>query len=213
MRNIFKYKTLIIISLFILLLFTFSVSSFSGSSIVYEGQSYTLSDYLSSFKNITIFKKVDKQGKFYSYVYCASNSDYNIIAGDFGFTVSSGLSTDYIFFNDVFYDNLEGLLSSGEEYSRRVNTFHNSEYMVNISSNIIYSNCDVKDSEGNVVFQGAPQVPEITKTLVEQTTQAQITQQLQTMIVGFLKYLIVFVILVISFWKGLKFLLRQLQEA
>lgn len=64
-----------------------------------------------------------------------------------------------------------------------------------------------------VVFPVAPQIPEITKTLVEQTTQTQIQEQLKLMITGFLKYLIVFVISVIAFWKGWKFLSKQLKRA
>lgn len=60
-------------------------------------------------------------------------------------------------------------------------------------------------------FQASPQG--ITATLVEEAMKAKILEQLKIMIVGFLKYLIVFVISVIAFWKGWQFLSMQLKKA
>lgn len=80
--------------------------------------------------------------------------------------------------------------------------------------NIVYSNYDVYDKNDKLVFQAPPQVnPTLTEILVEETTQAQITQQIQTMILGFLKYLTLFVVSVIAFYKGWKFLSTQLRKA
>lgn len=53
----------------------------------------------------------------------------------------------------------------------------------------------------------------ITGVLVETTMKAQVMEQMKIMIVGFLKYLIVFVISLIAFWKGWHFLSMQLKKA
>lgn len=53
----------------------------------------------------------------------------------------------------------------------------------------------------------------ITQVLLEATTQAKIMEQIKTMIVGFLKYLIALVISVIAFYKGWKFLSTQLKKS
>lgn len=63
----------------------------------------------------------------------------------------------------------------------------------------------------SIFFRQPPQG--ITLTLVEETTKTKITEQIKTMIVGFLKYLIVLVISVIAFYKGWKFLSTQLRKS
>lgn len=99
-----------------------------------------------------------------------------------------------------------------------VNTEFGSDFWRSNSNNkkyFIYSNYDILDkNNGELVFQAPPQVNQtLTETLVEETTQAQITQQIQTMILGFLKYLTLFVVSVIAFYKGWKFLSTQLRKA
>ena len=78
---------------------------------------------------------------------------------------------------------------------------------------LVYSTVDVYDmnDSNKVVFQPAP--VEITQVLLEETTKAGIMNQIKTMIVGFLKYLIVLVVSVIAFYKGWKFLSTQLRKA
>ena len=76
---------------------------------------------------------------------------------------------------------------------------------------IYFSTVNIYDSDLNVVFQPAP--VEITQVLLEETTKAGIMYQIKTMIVGFLKYLIVLVVSVIAFYKGWKFLSTQLRKA
>lgn len=72
----------------------------------------------------------------------------------------------------------------------------------------------VKNSSGQTVDPFFPSPPqEITGVLVAETGKAQIMEQIKTMIVGFLKYLIVLVISVIAFYKGWKFLLTQLRKS
>lgn len=92
-----------------------------------------------------------------------------------------------------------------------------------ISYTTLVNNCEIvsaskniyKDNTFNeVFFQLTPpvEIPEITQTLVGEVTKAQIMEQIKTMIVGFLKYLIVLVISLIAFWKGWKFLSTQLRK-
>ena len=80
--------------------------------------------------------------------------------------------------------------------------------------NIVYSSLDIYDDSGNMVFQGAPQVnqiPEITKTLVEQTTQ--VGMQPLTLIKTLLPIVIVTIVGLIGFWKAWQLLLKNLRKA
>lgn len=60
-------------------------------------------------------------------------------------------------------------------------------------------------------FQMAPQG--ITQTLVEELTKAKPMEEMKTIVLGYLKYLIALVISVIAFWKGWQFLSMQLRKA
>lgn len=216
MKIIFNYKFFIIISLFILLLFTFSVGSFAATTdlVFSDGNTYSLPDfssYVSGYKHYSIFYGRNENVGI-RVILVPYNDDYvyKLVKESSGkyslkkFTPTGSYSIGYNFYyltgvNDSFWKSSKvsddgGFYFNGGFYSG-------------------YSTVDIKDGEGNVVFQKPVLVPEITKTLVEQTTQAQITQQLQKMIVGFLKYLMVLVILVIAFWKGWQFLLMQFKKA
>lgn len=208
MKNILKNKLLIVFVLCFILVSTISTSCFASSfdfQIIYEDKTYDviLSDKLKEYPYFILGETDD------SYHIYLSSTPFVSSFYDHGnydtFNCNSYhafLKTDYNFEQFV-----EALASSG----------CTSWGMSNVPlSYCFYSSHDICDSEGNVVFQGAPpvnQIPEITKTLVEQTTQAQIQEQLKTMIIGFLKYLTVFVISVLAFWKGWKFLSKQFKTA
>lgn len=99
-------------------------------------------------------------------------------------------SWNYIGHNDISFSN---------------NIINNASFLSSTSN--IYTDSSLTD----VFFQSAPLG--ITKTLVEETEKVQIAEQLRTMVVGFLKYLIALVISVIAFWKGWQFLLTQLKRS
>lgn len=74
---------------------------------------------------------------------------------------------------------------------------------------VLYSSVDIHDTSGGIFFHQTPLG--ISQTLVAETGKAQIMEQIKTMFLGFLKYLIVLVISVIAFYKGWKFLSTQLR--
>ena len=69
------------------------------------------------------------------------------------------------------------------------------------------------DYDGEIADPFLPPLLGIKETLVVETEKAQIMEQIKTMIVGFLKYLIALVISVIAFYKGWKFLSMQLRKS
>ena len=70
------------------------------------------------------------------------------------------------------------------------------------------------DTQGKDFFLKAPPTTKtITVVLTQEIRRAKIMETIKTMITGFLKYLIVFVISVIAFWKGWQFLLRHFKRA
>lgn len=126
--------------------------------------------------------------------------------------------------NEKLYINNNNLSTSPSCYMYAYFKYSNNSwnyigYDNNFVSNIIQnatfisSTTDIytDDTFSDYFFQSAPLG--ITKTLVEETTKVQITEQLKIMIAGFLKYLIVFVISVIAFWNGWQFLSTQLRKA
>ena len=84
--------------------------------------------------------------------------------------------------------------------------------------NILWSDIDIVNESGNVVFQGAPQevtpeTPEITTTLVEQATQAEMGETLLETIKTYLIYLVIFVVSMLAIWKAIRFLRSVLRTS
>lgn len=85
----------------------------------------------------------------------------------------------------------------------------------------ILDSCEVISTSSNIytddtfteIFFYVPPQQEITRILVAETGKVQIMEQLRKMIVGFLKYLAVFLVSLIAFWKGWQFLSTQLKKA
>lgn len=219
MKKIFQNKILLILTLCILSIFTLCTSCFAKA---YDG------DYSYSFdfndKNYTVTGLTYDYNSF-KYVVISGSSlsdsyiNFNIIGSNSEIIFNNGLQTSS-HSNDIYYSNCTTPTSIVDFSSDPIILPFWSNFDPQLTSGIgadtstiKYANYDIKDSDGNVVFQVAPQVPEITKILVEQTTQAQIQEQMKKIITGFLKYLIVFVISVIAFWKGWKFLSKQFKTA
>lgn len=134
---------------------------------------------------------------------CATFSVYGYsIAND---TYSSGYSGNWCSFDS---DNL--IYLPDENYT---NVFVTAKpsciYSSSVTSNTTLNNLTMEEVS-NPFFQ--PPL-EITETLVEATTKAQVMEQMKAMIVGFLKYLVALVISLLAFWKGWKFLSTQLKKA
>ena len=184
----------------LLCLTTFSQASYD---VEFEGTKYTIPDFPDDGnKYIILFIQKSLEGTHMSFELYTSNEKF----------VYSNFSNGSLSFPNYKYYSCS-IIGNATKF-----TFSKDGSAIGISSNtfknIVYANYDVYDKNGELVFQAPPQVnPTLTETLVEETTQAQITQQIQTMILGFLKYLMLFVVSVIAFYKGWKFLSTQLRKA
>lgn len=192
---------------FLFMLFSFIVLSVfavfnnncyaTTNSIVFnDGESdVTLSDLPLSLNdyNAIVIKSTNTSYKYYLMFY---GKDTNLVLGGTNglqlTTADSSKITFYFVKNDLSYQSYGSISLQDGCYT----------------SNFYYSSADVLDSSGNVVFQG----PTLT-TLAEALEKANPVETFQTMMAGLVKYLILFLILLVAFWKGWQFLLKQLRHA
>lgn len=92
-----------------------------------------------------------------------------------------------------------------------------SDYIIHIWNNNgkyeIFSNYDIYNSSSCTDFFLKAPPKTIAVVLTQEIKRSKIAGTLKTMIIGFLKYLIVFVTSVIAFWKGWRFLFRNFKKA
>lgn len=194
-----KNKIIFILSIVFLTLLCLTTFSQASYDFEFEGTKYTIPDFPDDGNKFKIVF-FDKSIKSFTLISSQERVVYtNFNEGSINFP--NHKKYNYYTHTPMNEFSLEGDFpatgSSSEKFKR-----------------IVTSNYDVYDKNGELVFQAPPQVnPTLTETLVEETTQAQITQQIQTMILGFLKYLTLFVVSVIAFYKGWKFLSTQLRKA
>lgn len=194
-----KNKIIFILSIVFLTLLCLTTFSQASYDFEFEGTKYTIPDFPNDgnkFK-IVFFDKSIKSFKLISSEEKVVYSNFNEGSINFPNRKQYSYYTHTPMSEFSFDGDFPSTGSTSETFKR-----------------IVTSNYDVYDKNGELVFQAPPQVnPTLTETLVEETTQAQITQQIQTMILGFLKYLTLFVVSVIAFYKGWKFLSTQLRKA
>lgn len=160
-----------------------------------------------------------------------SYPDLPVVSDDFSskrfIILRDYLNTVYLcFVNTSFKDKIvwsgNSLYYTGNNGNYAFKTFYlkdNSEWKYCFDRNshdraqftFLFSTENIYNPTGDVFFHHTPLG--ITQTLVAETEKAQIMEQIKTMIVGFLKYLIVLVISVIAFYKGWKFLSTQLRKS
>lgn len=217
MKNKFFYnKFLPVLSVFLLIVFVFTTSVFASSDIKCQSCDFVIKTYLdydfssireNGGKHLGLITAVNYNDEKYVVAYWSYDSNYH--------NVKPYLNNGIIFmegtYNTMIYKVVDGSLVhqgwSGGLFE--VNGFDDfgKNSTVFSSSSDIYTDSSLTD----VFFHSAPLG--ITQTLVEETEKVQIAEQLRTMVVGFLKYLIALVISVIAFWKGWQFLLTQLKKA
>lgn len=211
MQKLLKSKLFIILLVFILISFSFISFSKANNEITYIFNKQTY--------NITLPENL--VGNF---VICRDNGSYTLL-----YTTSSG----YFKITQEFSDGKYGIMCYSDKECTKTKPYN---ILVLFSSNttldyingnigswkptdyqqrydfqsMFYSSVDVYYN-GELFFQLPPQG--ITQMLVAETTKAQIMEQMKIIVVGFLKYLIVFVVSLIAFWKGWQFLLGQLRKA
>lgn len=224
MKNILKSKLFFILIISILLIGSISSSCFASSDFSFtafdkNNYTFTLNDELTS--------------QNYYYIFSFSSSSYTLVSyfcSNYELELGDGLLSvkDYSKYNDYYLKYYcSSLIGAHVSFDSAISDFSNltvdtlstsSGYYFNgtvLYGTCLYANHDLYNIDGTLVFQVAPQegAPQITTTLVTETTRAQINKQIQATITGFLKYLIVFVISVIAFWKGWQFLSRQFKRA
>lgn len=209
-----KNKFIVIILIFMLLLAIFTVNSYGYKYSSFEDLSSDemkekVTDYYLYLKDkdidITLFKNF-----FVARTFCAFLTDDTKI-NYYGYDLQSTNINACV----VVYFNKDTLKPTG--YTNNLDSHctgaYGNQMEVCYSSDVVYTTISLYGgTSANVdFFYPAPQG--ITGVLVEETTKAEIMKQIKTMIVGFLKYLMVFLVSVIAFYKGWKFLSTQLRKS
>lgn len=202
MKNILKNKFILIAFLAMLIIFT-SVSSCFAYTITDNTSNASVVNYPDFITNSNIFL-------------CLS------IGGDIKYAdlcvLPEGFNSDNIYISGGYIKTKEEV--SLEIYrlnSEQTDWVYHSSYILKVNSNfsgsstLRYSTFDIKDTDGNVVFQGAPQAPGITKALVEQANQVGMNPLLQ--IKTILPIILITLVSLIAFWKGLQMVSQILRKA
>lgn len=204
-----KFYMIIPVVLFIVLLFVMTTGSFANSDITfYNGNTYSLPDFSSYVENkdYCIFYGTNKNVGLQFILVPYDSSSYSIkvekSAGFYSLQLSNRF--DRIKYN--FYCCSLGSSSWSQDH-----TSDYSGYYFNGGIVDFLTTKDIYDQNGDVVFQKAPQVPEITKALVEQTKQVGMSpmEQIKTI----LPVVLITLVSLIAFWKGLQAISRILYQA
>lgn len=217
MKNKFFYnKFLPVLSVFLLIVFVFTTSVFASSDIKCQSCDVTINTNLdydfssvseSGGKHLGLLVVADYNNEKYVFAYWSYDSNFH--------NVKPYINNGFVFmegtYNIMIYKVVDNSLVhqgwTGGLFEKNGFADLGKNSTVFSSSSDIYTDSSLTD----VFFHSAPLG--ITQTLVEETEKVQIAEQLRTMVVGFLKYLIALVISVIAFWKGWQFLLTQLKKA
>lgn len=207
MKNFLNNKFNLIIVLLVAIVLGFSNSVFANYDFTYNDNTYSL-----DIENIiTNFNDYD-----YHFIYQVNSNRIYIVLFSTeptlyrnGSNLCFNASRMYCLNLDYYYNDPYNLFKSEISDPRG--------YIID-SNWFYYCDFDFLDPNGNVVFQGAPQeqvveIPEITQTLVEQGTQAQMGETLLATIKTYLVYLVIFVISMIAIWKAVRFLRNVLKTS
>ena len=202
MKNLLNHKILIILTIFAIIMgFGSSVFavSFEYNNNIYDIDLASIIPVYDNYDNHIILK--------FSY------EDYITVflTNDDSFTYRDGFYRIY----GVAYWLYE---NNGTYTASEINPYQERGFNMNtLTSSFIWADNDITYNN-EVVFQGAPQeqiteVPEITTTLVEQGTQAQMGETLLATIKTYLVYLVIFVVSMIAIWKAVRFLRNVLKTS
>lgn len=219
MKNkFFINKFLPIISIFLFVVFVASSSVFAYSPSCWSDDvvnriNNTYSKYSSEYKYFICFINYSSQ----VIMYCWNDDNTFFVQGSLNGlpTLESNQTSNFL--GLVLDGNSLSVLSSHKQFNKVGYEVYSSGGNITLHTNTtVYNDYD----KTSVFFQLPPQeveeveeVKTVTETLVEETMKSQIMDQMKTMIVGFLKYLIALVISLIAFWKGWQFLSTQLRKA
>lgn len=222
-----KFYMIIPVLLFVVLLFTMTTGSFAATKDIIvtdrdnNSYTFTLSDELMTPKY------------FYVYYY-KSTKEYRMdvlgyYCSDYELRVSYFSSNGSIHKTFVFADGLEHELKYYETkgmsyhspFQTEIDKFNKltlNDLTIRQTSSagstyfdlgsFMYSNTDIKDVDGSLVFQGAPQATHLAQ-IVEQAKPEKTMEE----IVGILPVVLITLVSLIALWKGLQAILRILYRA
>lgn len=186
-----KSKLFAIFLLILVLLNIFTADSFAFN-FVYDSTLYDLGDI-----------------NLYTYTVALLKSDDKILLFSFEQEPVSRVSSNknYIYFKNNYYyytyNITTGVLTQNQTYPSDSETFISSD----IDNCCIYSNFDIKNSSGEVVFQ------EPVLTLGEVLVKANPVKMFQTMTSGMITSLVVFLVSLVGFLKAWSLLSNSLRKA
>lgn len=218
MKNL-TLKLFIIFAIFFVFVFSLSICSFADNEEIsyLDFNNVTRSFTLS--KTITNFKYV-----LFTYKNMNNTTAVTIYMTDFEFYFNENDNCFYSLDNeshDVYY--LSDMLATDQQninFQNKINTYPIDKFLrsswdcISGSStsdglvNVVYSNYNIKNKDGNVVFQAAPQEGELTtiaKSIDFSTVLAEI--------LGILPMTLLVLIGILSLMKAIKLLLQTLRKA
>ena len=203
MKNLLKNKKIIILIILIMTLFLTS-SKVLGYSFTYDNKKFNTIEIdklnVEGFGNTGDFCIVKSPNATHGYYLFLMPNDFHVKV-----RYRDDLKRIYLDYNYAYLK-----VEFGDDNLTSFGNWYESSFDDGIES-VVYSTFGVYNPDDKLVFQAPP--VEITQVLLEETTKAGIMNQIKTMIVGFLKYLIALVVSVIAFYKGWKFLSTQLRKA
>lgn len=229
MQNLLKNKLFIIFLMFLMLTFLstkvlatsnesnlMSFNTYKGLNVELEIPPFPDCTSIEDFGYVIL--ELSGKDVFLIYFSKSLNTNFPYITSDSKFVVTydsfSQASGVKNFKEGLLYKLDISSNSWAEDGSLGSATVDGKNLFLNSFNDIYYSTVDIYDRNGNVVFQQAPQlnqIPDITKTLVEQTTQLGMKPLIQ--IKTLLPIVIATILGLIGFWKAWQLLFKNLKKA
>lgn len=174
---------------------SFAVEPIKTDKVYYNEKYYDIN--LDSFDNFTL-------NKYFFYRFGSSGSVYLILSDNASFLVDNGII-------NISGECLQFLYNSDKDVFEYNKTLSSNSHVGNeyFHANIISSNFDVKDSNGNIVFNKTIELAESNTNISALVSKISLDGVMNE-VVGLLPVVVLFFVSVISIKKGLYFLKIQL---
>ena len=200
MKNFLNNKFNLIIILLVAIILGFGSSVFASYEFTYNDVEYSLPDLPRDDTNFIILSNSS-----YYYVYYFSGDVDNLYFGYEG----SDFCAYYYSSNSCSYTLYHLSINSTNWVFERSSSFNRG---LMLSGSPLYSTFDLKDNNGNVVFQGAPQEQAQELTLVPIVEQAEMEKTMAE-ILGILPLVVSLLVSIIAIRKAISFLRNVLKTS
>lgn len=208
------YKILPCILIAIFLIMILSSSSFASSEMKIDNMTFIIPDEMSSYEYKLIFYTYGKQenGQYYfTKVFLYSDSPISIIDNPYASDMKYCISESNNFFGYSSNGSTWSDLSSINTIDLSVLDFKQSDrFTLKISGyniSFVYSSHDIKDSDGNVVFQAAPQEGELAPT-IKSINFLEVVKE----VLAILPIILLTVIGLLALRKAIRLILKMLHQ-